>query len=76
MAVQGAVRRVVERLHLRFPGVFLLLLTITLIDFFVPDFIPFVDEIVLALLTVLFGLWKDRRARGASPSPASEKRGA
>jgi hypothetical protein len=28
----------------------------------IPDFIPFADEIGLALLTILFGLWKDRRA--------------
>ena len=58
----GVVRRIVERLPMRFRGAFLLLLAITLIDFLVPDVIPFVDEIVLALLTILFGLWRDRRA--------------
>jgi hypothetical protein len=67
MAVEGAVRRVVERLHLRFPGIFLLLLTVTLINYLVPDLIPFVDEIILTLLTILFGLWKDRGKRRASP---------
>ena len=72
MFVRGAVRRVVERFHLRFPGVFLLLLAITLIDFLVPDFIPFVDEVVLALLTILFGLWKDRRAGQSSQMRQSQ----
>lgn len=67
MGSEGLVRRIVERLPMRFRGIFLLLLAITLIDFLVPDVIPFVDEIVLALLTTLFGLWKDRRARGTSP---------
>ena len=61
MWVGGIVRRIVERLPMRFRGTFLLLLAITLIDFMVPDVIPFVDEIVLALLTILFGLWRDRR---------------
>jgi hypothetical protein len=61
MVVGGVVRGAVERLPLRFRGAFLLLLAITVIDFLVPDMIPFVDEIVLALLTLLFGLWRDRR---------------
>ncbi|HQP88848.1 MAG TPA: hypothetical protein PLL76_21545, partial [Thermoanaerobaculia bacterium] len=44
-------------------------------DLVIPDFIPFVDEIILALLTMLFGLWKDRRstivtrATGVPPLP-------
>ncbi len=62
MVIGGVVRRIVERLPMRYRGAFLLLLAITLIDFLLPDVIPFVDEIVLALLTVLFGLWRDRRA--------------
>ncbi|MFB3923700.1 MAG: DUF6116 family protein [Terriglobia bacterium] len=50
-----------KRLNLRFPRLFLILVALTLIDWVVPDFIPFVDEIGLALLTVLLGSWKDRR---------------
>ncbi len=61
-ARQGAIQRLLQRLNLRFPGLFVLLLVVTLVDFVVPDFIPFVDEIILALLTALFALWKDRRA--------------
>lgn len=56
------IQRVVERLNLRFPTVFLLLLAVTAIDLLTPDPLPFVDEIFFALLTVLFGLWKHRRA--------------
>lgn len=54
--------RLLRRLNLRFPGLFLILAILTLADFLIPDFIPFVDEIGLALVTMLLGLWKDRRA--------------
>jgi hypothetical protein len=56
------VARLLERLNLRFPTLFLILAVLTLIDFVIPDGIPFFDEIGLALLTVLFGMWKNRRA--------------
>jgi hypothetical protein len=53
--------RIVGGLNLRFPAVFVLLVVLTALDFVFPDFVPFVDEIGLALLTVLFGLWRKRR---------------
>lgn len=62
--------RVFQRLGLRFPTLFVILLTVTVADIIVPDVIPFVDEIVLAALTALFGLWKDRRPPGPDPIPA------
>jgi len=34
---------------------------VTLADFVIPDAIPFVDEIFLAVLTAIFGLWRERR---------------
>ncbi len=52
-----------RRLGLRFPGLFVLLAILTLADFVLPDPLPFVDELGLALLTLLLGLWKDRRQR-------------
>ena len=58
----SALSRLLQRLNLRFPTLFLILGGFTLIDIVVPDFIPFIDEIGLALLTVLFGMWKDRKA--------------
>ena len=60
----GALANVFQRLGLRFPTLFVILLTVTLADLAVPDIIPFVDEIVLAALTALFGLWRERRAPG------------
>ena len=53
--------RLLKRLNLRFPTLVLILGLLTLIDLIIPDFIPFIDEIGLALLTVLFGMWKNRK---------------
>lgn len=53
--------RLLQRLNLRFPSLFLLFAGLTLADLVIPDVIPFADEIGLALLTLLFGLWKDRK---------------
>lgn len=53
--------RLLQRLNLRYPTLFVILGLLTLIDFLVPDFIPFVDEIALALLTLLAGTWKSRK---------------
>jgi len=53
--------RILGRLNLRFPGLFLILGLLTLIDVLVPDFIPFADEIGLSVLTLLLGSWKNRR---------------
>ena len=53
--------RVLQRLNLRFQSLFLLFAVLTVVDFIVPDVIPLADEIGLALLTVLFGMWKERR---------------
>lgn len=53
--------RVLSRLNLRFPSLFLLFAGLTLADLLIPDVIPFADEIGLALLTLLFGMWKDRK---------------
>jgi len=57
----SAVSRLLTGLNLRFPTLFLVLGILTLLDIVVPDFIPFIDEIGLALLTVLFGMWKNRK---------------
>lgn len=53
--------RLLARLNLRFPALFLLFAGLTVADLLIPDLIPFADEIGLALLTLLFGLWKDRK---------------
>jgi hypothetical protein len=46
---------------LRYPTLFKLLLGLFVVDFFVPDVIPFFDEIALALGTLLVGAIRKRR---------------
>lgn len=54
-------KRLLMRLNLRFPTLFLILGILTIGDVLIPDFIPFIDEIGLAILTTLFGMWKSRK---------------
>ena len=59
--------RLIARLNLRFPTLFVLFGLLTLVDLVVPDPIPLLDELGLGLLTLLLALWRDRRpptARG------------
>lgn len=57
--------------RLRYPQLFFALAALFLIDLFIPDFIPFADEILLGLLTVLVGRFRkpreDRDAPEAKP---------
>jgi hypothetical protein len=57
--------------RLRFPQLFLLLLALLVADLFVPDPIPFLDELVLGTLTVLVGSW-GRRAKAPRESVDKE----
>ena len=54
--IPGAIARFASRL--RFPQLFLVTAGLFLLDLFVPDLIPFIDEILLGLLSVLFGMWQ------------------
>ena len=56
--------------RLRFPTLFMLIALLFVIDLIVPDFIPFVDEIILGLMTVVLGLLRERRSDDA-PEQAS-----
>jgi hypothetical protein len=47
---------------MRFPGLFALFAILTAVDLVIPDVVPFVDELGLAVLTALFWSWRDRRA--------------
>ena len=64
MLVANLPARVVERLagRLRFPVLFLVTALAFGVDLVVPDAIPFIDEILLGLATVLLGTWKRRRS--------------
>lgn len=47
---------------LRFPVLFGVTAVLFVLDFFTPDLIPFVDEILLGLATALFARWKKRKS--------------
>ena len=47
---------------LRYPTLFKIVAALFVLDFLVPDMVPFYDEIVLALGTLLLGSLKSRRA--------------
>ena len=61
---RSLVARLLQRLNLRFPALFVVFAALTLLDLVIPDLVPFVDEIGLAVLTALLGLWKNRRSTG------------
>ena len=62
----GILARLLRRLNLRFPTLFALFALLTLLDLVLPDPLPLVDELGLALLTLLLALWRERR-----PPPAA-----
>ena len=47
--------------RLRFRQLFLLSASLFVIDLLIPDMIPFADELLLGLLTLLFGSWRKTR---------------
>ncbi len=47
--------------RLKFPQLFFLFLVLFILDVFIPDFIPFVDELLFGLITLMFGMWKKRK---------------
>lgn len=59
--------------RMRFPQLFTLLLVLFFADLLMPDLIPFVDEILLAGLTALVGLWRKGQPPTVSPPSPGEK---
>ena len=47
--------------QLKFRNLFFLVTGLFLIDLLVPDFIPFIDEIILGLLAIILANWKKER---------------
>lgn len=47
--------------RLRFPTLFLITAGLFILDVAIPDFIPFIDELLLGLATLLLANWKRRR---------------
>lgn len=60
--------------RMKFPQAFGVFLALFLFDLVFPDFVPFVDEILLGLGTVVFGLWREKvgGAAAAPPTPAEK----
>lgn len=58
----GAIGRLSTRMTagMRFPTLFLIVGGLFLLDLVVPDLIPFYDEILMAMLTVLIGSIRKR----------------
>ncbi|MBF8270465.1 MAG: hypothetical protein HW386_2174 [Gammaproteobacteria bacterium] len=44
--------------RLKFKNLFILTVSLFVIDLLIPDFIPMIDEIILALIAVLLTNWK------------------
>jgi hypothetical protein len=55
--------------RLKFPTLFKITLALFLVNLFVPDMIPFIDEILLGLASLLLANWKN-----ADPPAAPEAR--
>ena len=56
--------------RLRFPYLFLATALVFIADLVFPDLLPFADEVLLGLLTALFGTWRKRRLPRPDGSPA------
>jgi hypothetical protein len=56
IAAGGIVGRLLGRL--RFPQLFAVLAGLLLLDLIVPDPIPLLDEVILAVLTMVVGSWR------------------
>ena len=52
--------------RLRFPALFGITAVLFILDFFIPDVLPFVDEILLGLGAALLGSWKKRKEPGSA----------
>lgn len=54
--------------RLRFPQLFALTATLFVLDLIVPDLLPFIDEVLLGLATLLLANWrKQDEQTGAKP---------
>ena len=48
--------------QLKYRNLFLIIIGLFLIDLFVPDFIPLIDEIILGLLAIILANWKKEKS--------------
>ena len=57
---------------LSYPRLFMLAATLFVADVLIPDFIPFADELLLGLGTLLLANWKQRKQPAALPKSPIE----
>ncbi len=57
--------------RLRFPALFAITAVLFILDFFTPDVIPFVEEILLGRGAAPLGTWKKRK----EPNPPNDRSG-
>jgi len=69
--LSGPIGRFASRL--RFPQLFTFFLIVFLVDLVVPDMIPFADEILFGLLTVILGSLRRKEPRPPPSEPRVEK---
>lgn len=60
--------------QLRFPALLAVVGVLLVIDLLAVDPIPLVDELILALATVVLSRWKDRRTADGTQAPGSHPR--
>jgi len=58
--------------RLKFPQLFAVIAVLFVFDLIVPDFIPFIDEILLGLAAALFGMWREKVAPPAEEKPPTK----
>ncbi|WP_231756889.1 DUF6116 family protein [Microbulbifer elongatus] len=58
---------------LKHPQLFKWICALFLIDLIIPDFLPFVDEILLGLGTIFLASWRKRRDELRDPPQRNEK---
>jgi len=58
--------------RLKFPQLFAVFVVLFLFDLVVPDFIPFIDEILLGLAAALFGMWREKVPANETPKPPTK----
>jgi len=68
--LSGPVLKAARRL--KFPKLLALTAVLFVVDFVVPDPIPFLDEILLGLSTILFASWRETRTAPA-PTPSGKE---
>ena len=55
--------------RLSYPRLFALTAGLFVLDLVIPDFIPFIDELLLGLGTLLLANWKKRKEPGVPAKP-------